>query len=192
MSVGKMAVMGDPSLAHQLPDELPVSKTMDERGVGLTAPTRPVGSACKAKGVGGRAEGNDRFAGREEVEDVLKGLLVGAAKSQEQHHQIGVGQFLGAGQRLGSIRIHKAVLIDGEADGYVEVEVASEDAGEHRHGFFGAIFFIASEEYDLGFGGFVLGEKRGGGDGRREEQNEEFGHGFQRTQMSGLTQEGVG
>ena len=93
----------------------------------------------------------------------------------------------GAGQRFGSVGVDKAMLVDGEAHRNIEVEIASQDAGEHRHRLFGAVFLVAGEKDDLGFGRVVLGEQRGRGNGGGEEQGEEFRHDFQWTQLSGLT-----
>lgn len=129
--------------------------------------------------MGRGAEGDDRFAGREEIEHVLKRLLIGAAKAEKEDHQIGVGEFLGSGEGFGGVGIDEAVLVDGESHRYIKVKIPSQDAGEHGHRLLGAVFLVAGEEYDFEF---FLSE-----DGRRrheanEDQGKGFGHGFQRAE----------
>ena len=90
VAIGEMSVMRDPFLSDQFAGEVTVTETMDKRGVGLTAPCRPLGAGFEAERMGGRAECDDGFAGFEEVEHALEGGLVGSPEAQEKHHKVGV------------------------------------------------------------------------------------------------------
>ena len=93
---------------------------------------------------------NDRFAAVGELDDSGH-LLVGQfSEPKEQDHQVGGVEGLEAGDVRLVIWFDDASLwVDGKQDCALEPVMYRKDLGKHRHAFFGSIFVIAGDKYDV-------------------------------------------
>jgi len=106
-------------------------------------------AAAVAEGVGGGAEAGHRFAGFGEGGDALQLPVGQIAETRVDDHHVGLFEDFQAFDVVGAVGIDDAVG-EGEADGDGEAMVAVEDAGEHGHGFLGAVLLVAGDEDDVG------------------------------------------
>ena len=134
-----MAVVGDPLLAEDFEGPFFV-----EVGFG--------GIVFVAEGVGRGAESDDGLAGFGVVEDRLELGIGEVAETGEDDHEVGGFEGFGAGEVVGGVGVDVAIFVEAVEDGDAAVEFAEEDAGEHRHGLFGAVFLVAGDKDDVGFG----------------------------------------
>jgi len=177
-----VAVVIDPGIAKELLTEAagPFAAAVIVFGVGALF------IAFVGEGVGGGADTEDGFAGIDEVDEVFHVRVGQFPESEEQDEHIGLIEGGQAGD-VGLVDgVDGAVLgVEGEEDGASKAVVDGEDAGEHGHGLFRAVFLIAGEQDDMltltgarrplvdeGSGG--LGDGGGGGEGEGAEQGEQY------------------
>ena len=98
----------------------------------------------------GRAESQDWSAGVDEVRDVLHLVLGRLAEAREKHHHVCAFQVFQPDDVRLVVRIDSTVSrVEGKQHGAFEAVPHSQDLGQHRHPFFGAVFLVAVHPDDV-------------------------------------------
>ena len=89
-------------------------------------------------------DGNAAFHGRIELG---QSRLVPLAETEAENERVGAVEGFGLPERSGVVRIDHTIIV-GKKDDRVEAMTLGQKAGEHRHGLFGAVLFVAGKQDD--------------------------------------------